>query len=193
MSTFQCHVSSKCPSGSTVDPLVVWASWAGRDASNEALSLAAQRKVCGQEKLCTMSAHLTVAAPPLQILREQSSISHLSILGRGELDFRGVPGSQAFELGLVHFLTSLRLKTDWGASIFIPATMQLQSLELYAPALHLSAEEEAWPQELTDLCIMTAELLYDTHSGPPGYACVQVALTCLCMLTCSTAPTILAS
>ena len=140
-----------------------------------------------------MSAHLTVAAPPLQILREQSSISHLSILGRGELDFRGVPGSRAFELGLVHFLTSLRLKTDWGASIFIPATMQLQSLELYAPALHLSAEEEAWPQGLTDLCIMTAELLYDTHSGLSRLClCAGGGLTCLCMLTCSTAPTILA-
>ena len=134
------------------------------------------------------SAHLTVVAPPLQILREQFTISHLSILGRGELDFRAGPGSQPFELGLVKFLTSLRLKTDWGASILIPATMRLQSLELYAPALHLSAEEEAWANGLTDLCIMTAELLYNIHSSPPGHACVQVAGSCLCTLTCGAAP-----
>ena len=160
---------------------------------NKSSGHAAWQEVHGKEHLCSINACLSVVAPPLQILREQFTISHLSILGRGELDFRAGPGSQPFELGLVRFLTSLRLKTDWGASVFIPATMQLQSLELYAPALHLSAEEEAWAGGLIDLCIMTAELLYDIHSSPPGHACVQVAGSCLCMLTCSAAPTTLAS
>ena len=134
-----------------------------------------------------------IVVPTSQVLQEQVSISHLSILGRGELDFRGGPGSQSFELGLVRFLTSLRLKTDWGANILIPATMQLQSLELYAPALHLSAEEETWAGGLTDLCIMTAELLYDVRNGSLGYTCVQVAGSCLYMLLCNTAPITLAS
>ena len=112
----------------------------------------------------------------------QSQDRMWSMLGRGELDFRGGLGSQSFEMGLVRFLTSLRIKTDWGACILIPATMRLQSLELYAPVLHLSAEEEAWAERLTDLCIMTAELLYDIRNGPPGYASlVQVAGSCLCI------------
>ena len=68
-----------------------------------------------------------------QILQEQVSISHLSILGRGELDFPEGPRlARHLRWAVVTFLTSLRIKTDWGASVFIPATMQLQSLELYA-------------------------------------------------------------
>ena len=166
-------------------PLGTWARRAGRTFYSELFGH-------GQERLHSISVHLTVVVPPLQILQEQVSINHLSILGRGELDFRGDQGRRTFELGLVRFLTSLRIKSDWGASILIPATMQLQSLELYAPALHLMVEEEAWVQGLSDLCIMSAEVLYDIHSGRSDYAYMQVTGSYLCISICSTAPATLA-
>jgi len=92
----------------------------------------------------------------VQVLLSQTSIQHLSILGRGEIDFSsGNVPSAPFEWGCVTHLTSLHVKTDWQAVIFIPAAMQLQSIELYVPGLSLLVESvHDWAKGVNDLRIM---------------------------------------
>ena len=92
----------------------------------------------------------------VQVLLCQTSIQHLSILGRGEIDFSsGNVPSAPFEWGCVTYLTSLHVKTDWQAVIFIPAAMQLQSIELYVPGLSLLVESvHGWATSVNDLRIM---------------------------------------
>ena len=57
-----------------------------------------------------------------------------------------------FDLGAVRNLTTLHIKTDRLAYINIPATMHLQSLEMYAPAVSLSVEElYGWAKDVMHL------------------------------------------
>ena len=93
----------------------------------------------------------------LQALLEQTSIQNLILRGRGEvLLCRGLAtaesGLSAFDLGAVSYLTILHIKTDGFVRIRIPATMRLQSLEIYAPSMWLSAESlQGWASHLIDL------------------------------------------
>ena len=96
------------------------------------------------------------SAAILQVLLEQTSIQSLSLLGRGEIEFRSALGGTSwFDLGTVNNLTALHIKTDRLAHMCIPAGMQLQSLEVYAPSVLLSVEE---PFEWANNCTSTARL-----------------------------------
>ena len=96
------------------------------------------------------------------MLLGRSSIQRLSIVGRGELDFWNAPELGPFQLGSVRHLTSLHVKTDWHADLLIPSSMQLHSLEIYAPILKLRTETfQGWAQHLEHLCFIFAEFGFD--------------------------------
>lgn len=82
-------------------------------------------------------------------------------MGRGELQFGTMVPWGPFDLGMARNLTHLSVRTDWAATICIPASMQLQSLELHAPAAHLNLEAiEEWALCLAHLCIISTNLTF---------------------------------
>ncbi len=96
----------------------------------------------------------------LQVLRAQTSIQNLSLLGRGEIELRTGETSW-FDLGTVSNLTALHIKTDRHAHMCIPAAMHLQSLEVYAPCVWLSVEEPfGWANDVVHLRLVYKTFRY---------------------------------
>ena len=88
----------------------------------------------------------------MQVLLGQTSIQNLVLRGRGEIEFCKGPDFTWFNLGAVNNLTTLHVKTDRFAHIYIPTAMQLQSLEAYAPTVTLCVEEPyGWAKHVKHL------------------------------------------
>lgn len=105
----------------------------------------------------------------VQVLLKQTSIQQLSLLGRGSVLFTLHPAYGNFHIGMMANLTSLQVKTEETAKLFIPAGMQLQTFELLAPMLCLDIEDrKRWGHKLEHMRIM-AQVIYlgrDEEYGP---------------------------
>ena len=96
-----------------------------------------------------------------QVLLGQASIQNLSLLGRGEIEFRSGSSFGWFDLGSVTNLTTLHIKTDRYAYICIPAAMHLQSLEIYAPFAALFVKNASeWAKDVAHLRLVYEEFRY---------------------------------
>ena len=104
-----------------------------------------------------------------QALHGQSSIRNLSLRGPGELDLcrgsRFSLRSSCFDLGAVTYVTHLHVEADQYVYLCIPAAMRLQSLELYARSIALSAEDLwGWASDIVELRLVYTSFVFTEAS-----------------------------